>query len=106
MRPPKPVLRNKIQLDTSESFYDEEFGWISRDKEPCKKCGKIAIAIFEQHGFKGCTHCLNVEPDEGVEFLTGGYDQARQALEVIFDERRAKKPIQPRFHPMYMRRDF
>ena len=106
MRPLRIQFRDKTQLDTSEGFFDSEFGWIRRLAEPCPKCkSEKTMALLEDHGFKGCTHCSYVELLPGVQFVGGGYTEARKILETLFDEKRAEKPFQPRFMQMNFKRN-
>ena len=106
MRPPRPDTRTKLQFESTGEFFDKEFGWVKRLPEKCPKCKRTTtMALLADQGFRGCTHCLFIQLKEGTEFLSGGYIEARKALETIFDERRVEKPIQPRFQGMNFKRN-
>ncbi len=106
MQPPKITNRNKSQLDTSDEFFDREFGWVRRITELCPKCKREAtMAELEDQGFKGCTYCSYVELLPDFTFIAGGYNEAQKILENLFDERRVEKPSQPRFMPMNFKRN-
>lgn len=95
MRPPKKEFYSKSKLDTSDSFYDQEYGWIKRMSLPCPKCkAKDTMALLEDHGFFGYTNCSYVELLPDVEFMEGGYTEARKILETLYDENRVEKPVQ------------
>ena len=106
MLPPRYVNRNKNAFDSSEEFFDQKFGWVKRISGPCPKCrAERTMALLEDQGFKGCTHCSYVELLEGFAFKEGGYSEARKMLETLFDQTRVDKPIQPpRFMPMFFKR--
>ncbi len=106
MRPPRPDTRTKFQFTADSEYFDKEFGWVRRLPENCPKCKRAAtMALLADQGFRGCTHCLFIQLEAGTEFLSGGYIEARKALESILDVRRIEKPIQPRFQPMNFKRN-
>jgi hypothetical protein len=107
MRPPKPDNRNKNEFKTTEEFFDQELGWVKRLDILCPKCKyEHSMALLEDQGFKGCTHCLFIELLDGFAFKDGGYSEARNILETLFEEKRVDKPVQPpRFMPMFFKRN-
>jgi hypothetical protein len=107
MSPPRYDNRDKQAFNTSEEFFDQEFGWVKRIAEQCPKCRyEHTMALLEDQGFKGCTHCSFAELLEGYAFKEGGYSEARKILESLFDQTRVDKPMQPpRFMPMYFKRN-
>ena len=105
MRPPRVLIRDKAKLDTSEDFFDREFGWVRRLKEPCPKCKhEQTMAHLQEQGFRGCTHCSYIELDDDRQFVAGGYSEARKILESLFAETRVEKPFSARFIGMQMKR--
>jgi hypothetical protein len=106
MRPPRTLILEKLKLDTSEDFYDIEYGWVRRLAPPCPRCKhERTMVMLEDHGFSGCTYCSYIEVAPDVEFLPGGLTEARRLLELLFDERRVEKPFQRRFIPMNFKRN-
>jgi hypothetical protein len=107
MRPLKIQFRDKTQFKTTEEFFDQQLGWVQRLQEACPKCEyDNSMALLEDQGFKGCTHCSYIELLEGFAFKDGGYSEARKILETLFNEERVDKPVQPpRFMPMFFKRN-
>ena|ERR1043165_2014833 len=106
MRPPRHLIRDKTHLDTSKEFFDQEFGWIKRLDISCPKCNhENTMALLEDQGFMGCTHCSYIELLDGHQFIAGGYSEARKILESLYKESRVEKPYQARFIPMNFKRN-
>jgi hypothetical protein len=106
MRPPRTLIREKVKLDTTDDFYDSDYGWVRRLSIPCPKCKhENTLGLLENHGILGCTHCSYMELAPGTKFLEGGYSEARKVFESLFDERRSEKPFQRRFIPMNFKRN-